>query len=139
MTEMKDLVSLYFERGNAMQTLWGLYITITLGLLAFFGAAKVSAKRYVLAAILSIGFAGFAAVNQDALHDVTCARNAIRKIILDKEATTTEDKALQYLVSKIAPPTSTQVRVFHIAADVSVLIALWTITLLKQREPAASS
>lgn len=139
MTEMKDLVSLYFERGNAMQTLWGLYITITLGLLAFFGAAKVSAKRYVLATILSIGFAGFAAVNQDALHDVTCARNAIRKIILDKEATTTEDKALQYLVTEIAPPTSTQVRVFHIAADVSVLIALWTITLLKQREPAASS
>src|SRR5437763_11023455 len=82
--EFKDLLSLYFERSNAMQTFWGLYITIALGLLAFIGSVKVSRKkRMFLACILSAGFTGFAFVNAYALRDVTLERRAAYRLITD--------------------------------------------------------
>jgi hypothetical protein len=137
MTDMKDLVSLYFERGNAMETLWGLYITIALGMLAFFGAATASVKRYFLAVVLSLGFAGFALVNEDALHDVTWARSMIQQIILQKSVATAEERSLQDMVRAIPPSSVSEVRIFHFTVDAGVLIAIWGMTLGKQKRGAA--
>jgi hypothetical protein len=43
--DFKDLVSMRFERTNAMQTLWISYIMIVFGLLGFIGAAKLQIPR----------------------------------------------------------------------------------------------
>jgi hypothetical protein len=69
--EFKDFVSLYFERTNAMQTLWSIYITITLGLLGFLASVRLRTSRIALALFLCSVFAGFAWVNLDALRSVT--------------------------------------------------------------------
>jgi hypothetical protein len=39
--DFKDLVSLYFERSNAIQTFWNFYLTVILGLSAFFGSQTI--------------------------------------------------------------------------------------------------
>jgi H+/gluconate symporter-like permease len=129
----KDLVSLYFERSNAMQTFWGFYITIVLGLLAFFGTAKPSPKKILLAGILSLGFIGFAVVNQDALHDVTHARVVTQRLIAEYQDTDpVKQAAIDQIKTTITPPTESGVRVFHICADIGVLIAIWSLTLYRE-------
>jgi hypothetical protein len=130
--ELKELVAMYFERGNAMQTLWGLYITIVLGLVAFFGAAPVSVKKLSVAGILSLGFIGFAVVNEDAIHDITRTRCMTQTIILNYQAKTQEDRALVEMVKTINPPPVLGTRIFHFTADFFVLAAVWVLTLRRK-------
>ena len=62
--EFKDLVSLYFERSNAIQTFWNFYLTVIFGLLAFFESQKMPVgNRALPTLVFSLAFAGFAAFN----------------------------------------------------------------------------
>ena len=69
-----DLIHLYFERSNAMQAYWNLYVVIVGGLLAFSSLRKQPAA--ITTAIVSILFLLFAYKNLDAMHDVTGQRFA---------------------------------------------------------------
>ena len=69
-----ELIQLYFERANAMQAYWNLYVIIVGGLLAFSSMRKQPAA--VTTALVSILFALFAYKNLDAMHDVTAQRFA---------------------------------------------------------------
>jgi hypothetical protein len=131
--DFKELVSLYFERSNAMQTFWGFYITIVLGLLAVFGTIKPSRKKIFLAAIVTVGFIGFALVNQDALHDVTQTRTVTQQLIAAyKDKDPARQPTIDRIKTTITPPTVASVRAFHIAADVCVLAAIWVLTLYNE-------
>jgi hypothetical protein len=83
--DFKDLVTLYFERTNALQTYWNFYMTIILALLAFFGSMKAINPKKLIAAILSFSFVAFAAVNLSAIIDVTKARHAVQSVIAAKQ------------------------------------------------------
>src|SRR5207245_8885340 len=69
-----ELIQLYFERANAMQAYWNLYVVIVGGLLAFSSMRKQPAA--VTTALVSVLFALFAYENVDAMHDVTALRFA---------------------------------------------------------------
>ena len=79
--EFKDLVTWYFERTNAMQTLWSIYVTIVLGLLGFLGSAKLKPPRLRILCILLIAFLGFAFVNCSALRSVTRQRETLVNLV----------------------------------------------------------
>ena len=147
-----DLITKLLERGNAMQQFWGFYITVSLGLVAFFGSGKRSPK---LASILSIGFIAFAYVNCDGMTDVARQREFLYSRlpaadIVDRQAitvnstgwadasTNTARTALRRLsnggvlrgfglVSQ--PPPAADVRNFHVGIDMGVLMAIWFLTL----------
>src|SRR5436309_15092460 len=74
-----ELIQLYFERANAMQQYWNLYVIIVGGILAFSSLRKQPAAITTL--IVSILFALFAYKNLDAMHDTTNQRFATLQAI----------------------------------------------------------
>jgi len=130
--EFKDLVTLYFERSSAMQTFWSIYVTIALGLLAFIGSVKPSPERNLLAGILSFSFVAFAAVNLDALVDVTIARNVAKELISNfKPSATLTQEVIDKIMLTVRPPAVWTIIVFHVTADILVLAGVWILTLRK--------
>src|SRR5438046_9601617 len=74
-----ELIQLYFERANAMQAYWNLYVIIVGGLLAVSSMRKQPAADTT--ALVSILFALFAYKNHDAMHEVTAQRFATLQTI----------------------------------------------------------
>ena len=70
-----ELIQLYFERSNALQAYWTLYVVILGGLLAFSSLRKQPAA--LTTAMVTLLFALFAFKNLDAIHDVTVQRFAV--------------------------------------------------------------
>jgi hypothetical protein len=71
---LKELVSLVFERSNAVQTFWNFQVTIILALLAFFGTTTITNKKLLLAGVLSFAYLLLACVNAIAVAEVTKVR-----------------------------------------------------------------
>jgi len=124
-TEIKDLVSMYFERESAMQTLWQIYIGIAIGLLAFAGAVPNALKKNFLPIFLSVCFIGFAYVNGSAIHDVVKARHMLSDAITAEQPTDNENRALVNIVRKTEVPSEGSTKFFCIGADIAVLAGIW--------------
>ena len=74
-----ELIQLYFERSNAMQQYWNLYVIIVGGILAFSSLRKQPAA--ITTALVCILFALFAYKNLDAMKDTTAQRFATLEAI----------------------------------------------------------
>ncbi|MGI8431053.1 MAG: hypothetical protein ACR2MW_02015, partial [Chthoniobacterales bacterium] len=74
-----DLIQLYFERGNAMQNFWNLYVVILGGVLAFSSLRKQPAP--ITTALVCLLFALFADENLGARHDATAQRVALLQAV----------------------------------------------------------
>lgn len=135
-----------------MQQFWSYYITVSLGLIAFFGSGK---RSPILAGFVSVGFIAFAIVNCDGMTDIAAQRQFLfsrlpAAEIVDRAVisvastgwpggqTDTARTALRRLstggvmrgfglVSE--PPNPADVRNFHIAVDLGVVAAIWFLTL----------
>jgi hypothetical protein len=134
--EVKDLVTMYFERENAMQTLWQIYVAIIIGLLAFLGAIPSAVKKLYIPFVLTIGFVAFAAVNGDAIYDVAHTRHLLCNIISNAKAQSTEESSLIVLVKEIGYPPEGLTIAFCCLAGVGVLAALWGFVFLQRRKSA---
>lgn len=130
--EFKDLVTLYFERSNALQTYWAFYTTIVLALLAFFGSIKPSRQKLLIAVVLSLSFISFAAVNLDALRSVTKARIACRDLIFSGRLDNLPSQEVQQHIEQIITPWPfAGVAVMHVAGDIFTVGSIWFLVLLK--------
>src|ERR1051325_3990651 len=78
MVDIQDLMPLVFERGNAMQSYWGFYITVVGALLAFFGSVR---RPISLAALFTVVFIAFAFVNASGMLQTAHEREAIYGIV----------------------------------------------------------
>src|SRR5256885_3459976 len=74
-----ELIQLYFERSNAMQQYWNLYVVIVGGVLAFSSLRKQPAA--ITTALVCILFALFAYENLGAMKDTTAQRFAALEAI----------------------------------------------------------
>jgi hypothetical protein len=135
-----ELVSLYFERSNAVQTFWNFQVTIILALLAFFGTTTSRNKR-LLAAILSFGYVVFAIVNLIAITQVTRVRGVTKDLInqwsiSDDKSDNQTIKVIHKIQHTPEPPTVPVVVAMHVTGDVCVLGGIWFLTLYKERSPS---
>jgi hypothetical protein len=126
--EYKDLLSVYFERTNAANGLWGFYITVVFGLLAYFGTAARSQQKTLLAVIVSLGFLGFAYVNKAAILETAKARYATANL-MSHYRDPANQAAIDDLNKTIHPVSVRGIDYFHIGSDIMVLIGLWMLTL----------
>ncbi|BCQ28156.1 hypothetical protein NK8_63450 (plasmid) [Caballeronia sp. NK8] len=133
----KDVIAQLLERGMAMQTFWGFYITVALGLVAFFGSAK---RQKRLAFLMSLVFIGFAYVNFKGMVAVSTQRNFLYEVLGSiGPSTDPAPKALDLQVASgilelAKPDTPEHLQYFHIGADCAVLLAIWILTLWQSHE-----
>ena len=130
--DFRDLVTLYFERTNAMQTLWSIYITIVLGLLGFVGTAK---PRTAIVVAMAIAFCGFAYVNCDALRSVTWQRNVVASLVRAESGKGDNSDARLRIAGTLDPPSVRGVIAFHVLGDVLVLSAILFLGLKRTLVP----
>jgi hypothetical protein len=136
-----ELIQLYFERANAMQAYWNLYVIIVGGLLAFSSMRKQPAA--VTTALVSILFALFVYENLDAMHDTTAQRFATLQAIKQFDssgATAPGSKVVRDLLEPtLTPATYESVRATHVTSDVLTIAALWAMEFRRRRLKKATT
>src|SRR5205807_3282345 len=130
-----ELIQLYFERSNAMQQYWNLYVIIVGGVLAFSSLRKQPAA--VTTALVSILFALFAYKNLDAMHDVTAQRfatlQAIKQFDSSGGASASSKQVRDLLEPTLTPATYGSVRATHVTSDILTIAALWAMEFRRRR------
>lgn len=136
-----DLIHLYFERSNAMQAYWNLYVVIVGGLLAFSSLRKQSAA--ITTAIVSILFLLFAYKNLDAMHDVTVQRfatiEAIKHFDPNNVGIPAAREQRELIEPTLTPATYGSVRATHMTSDLLTIAALWAMEFRRRRLTQAPS
>src|SRR4051812_6542277 len=100
-----ELIQLYFERSNAMQQYWNLYVIIVGGVLAFSSLRKHPAT--ITTALVCFLFALFAYKNLDAIKNTTAHRFATIEAIKQSDsagATPTVSKQVRDLIEPTLTP-----------------------------------
>jgi hypothetical protein len=120
-----DLVQLYFERSNALQWYWTLYVVIIGGLLAFSSLRKE--RDLVTTTLITVLFCFFAYKNLGAIHDVTVQRLAVLQAIKDAVPQNLTDfqSVRELLEPTMNVPTYASVRNFHVVSDLLTVAAVW--------------
>ena len=130
-----ELIQLYFERSNAMQQYWNLYVIIVGGVLAFSSLRKQPAA--ITTALACILFALFAYKNLDAMKDTTAQRFATIDAIKQFDSSGTNAASLKQtrdlLEPTLMPATFGSVKVTHITSDLLTIAALWAMELRRRR------
>ncbi|ADV80884.1 hypothetical protein [Terriglobus saanensis] len=137
----EELVKFYFDRLHATQELWGAYLTVLLGLVAFWGGIKHTPKSIIAALFVSSGFISFAVVNDLALERAQTAQNKVQQVIVQYADTPASKLAVNEVLRSVVNPTPVStlwsVRWFHAFGDTGVLIAIWWLTLYPPRVSTA--
>jgi hypothetical protein len=135
-----ELIQLYFERSNALQAYWTLYVFIVGGLLAFSSLRKLPAAVTTL--IVTLLFCLFAYENMDAILTVTRQRHATLAAIKqsDPGSTVSEIKALRDLLEPtLTPAAESAVMRTHLVSDVLTVLGLWAMELRRRKNAGALS
>ena len=128
--ELKDLLSQYFERSNAMNSLWGYYITVVLALLAYLGnPGRTSPIKHWAAVALTVAFGAFAWNNASALLEVVNARNALKDRLLNLSPAAMAPLTHADIVAMIQPPSHMGTIVRHASSDIAFIFVLWFVVV----------
>jgi hypothetical protein len=130
-----DLLQLYFDRSNAMQNFWNLYVLIVAGILAFSSLRKHPAAITTL--LVGILFALFAYENLGAMKDCTAQRfallEALRKFDANDGATTNPKPARDLIEPTITPASWGSVKATHLTSDILTILALVAMEFRRRR------
>lgn len=130
-----DLLQLYFDRSNAMQNFWNLYVLIVGGILAFSSLRKHPAP--ITSLLVCILFALFAYENLGAMKDCTAQRfamlDALRKFDANGGAMTNPKPARDLIEPTLTPATWGSVKATHLTSDVLTILALVAMEFRRRR------
>ncbi|MBL8876850.1 MAG: hypothetical protein JNM86_13725 [Phycisphaerae bacterium] len=132
-----ELIQTYFERSNALQWYWTLYVVIIGGLLAFASLRKTPDRLTTL--LVTVLFCFFAYKNLGAIQDVTVQRFAVLDAMKQVTNSMHDESvaiAAKFIVPTLQPPAFEGVRVFHIASAVLTVASLWAMELRRRRAAA---
>jgi len=121
-----DLLQLYFERSNALQWYWTIYVVVIGGLLAFSSLRQRPDAR--TAALVTVLYCFFAYKNLGAIKDVTDQRLAIHRAIVSLPGDRLDVKEIDLrpvIEPTLLPPEYPGVRNFHVASDLLTIAAIW--------------
>ncbi|MEO7166348.1 MAG: hypothetical protein ABI787_06070 [Spartobacteria bacterium] len=130
----QELIQLYFERSNAMQQYWNLYVLVVGAILAFSSLRKQHAAVTTL--LVCILFAIFAYENLGAMKDCTAQRfavlDAIRHFDANGGATTNPKPVRDLLEPTLTPATWRSVKATHLTSDILTIVALIAMELRRR-------
>jgi hypothetical protein len=132
-----DLVSLYFQQSNMLQTYWTVYVVAIGGLLAV--AALRRDPDRPAAIFATVLYLAFAYKNCSAIMEVTQMRQATYATITRYDTMGTSDNeqtAIRSFQKEVTPTLVVTdpagVKRFHTAIDVLVIITLWLLQLRRR-------
>ncbi|PYJ10868.1 MAG: hypothetical protein DMF06_04770 [Verrucomicrobia bacterium] len=133
-----ELIQLYFERSNALQAYWTLYVVIVGGLLAFSSLRKLPAAVTTL--IVTLLFGLFAYENMDAIMTATRQRHATLAAIKQVDSSAAaEIKPLRDLLEPtLTPALENAVQRTHLVSDVLTVLGLWAMELRRRKNSGAA-
>ena len=122
-----QLVQVYFDRCNALQWYWTLYVIVIGGVLAFSTFRQY--RDLIVTVLVSLLYAGFAYKNLGAIEATTLELQALLSAIKDYPLTG-PDAADVKRVRDVLEPTLIiseipGVRNFHVACDILTIAAIW--------------
>ena len=128
-----ELIQLYFERSNALQGYWTLYVVIVGGLLAFSSLRKLPAAVTTL--IVTLLFGLFAYENMDAIMTATRQRHATLAAIKQSDSSAAaEIKPVRDLLEPtLTPAAESAVQRTHLVSDLLTILGLWTLELRRRK------
>jgi hypothetical protein len=130
-----DLLQLYFDRSNALQNFWNIYVLAVGGILAFASLRKQPAAVTTL--LVCILFALFAYENLGAMKDCTAQRFAMLESIKHFDANggarTDPTAVRERLEPTLTPSTWQGVKTTHLTSDVLTIAALIAMELRRRR------
>ena len=124
-----DLIQLYFERSNALQAYWTLYVVIVGGLLAFSSLRKQPAALTTL--VVSMLFVLFAYENLDAILETSRQRFATLEAIKASPIETQQVRAA--IEPTLRPATLGSSTMTHLISDVLTIAGLWVMELRRRK------
>lgn len=139
-----ELIQLYFERSNALQWYWTVYVVVIGGLLAF--SSLRQRPDLVTGALVTVLYLLFAYRNLGAIRDTTAQRFAI--LAAAKEAAAGDagaqtpaggipgSRVRDLVEPTLNPPSYDNVRNFHVTCDVLTVAALWAMEWRRRRAAA---
>jgi hypothetical protein len=126
-----DLLRFYFDRVAAMQQYWTFFTTVSLGLVAFFGAAARTRRSALL---MTGGFLCFAAINLNALNQAGAQRReACAAVAHVEECHATQSVQKPFRIDLYQSgwlPLSAG----HIVLDALTIGAIWFLALRGEKE-----
>ena len=139
-----ELIQLYFERSNALQWYWTVYVVVIGGLLAFSSLRK--RPDVVTAVLVTVLYVCFAYRNLGAIRETTAQRFAALSLVRDPAAATRVGSAptdgvepgrlREVLEPTLRPPSEANVTTFHVSCDVLTVAALWAMEWRRRRAAA---
>jgi hypothetical protein len=142
-----ELVQVYFERSNALQWYWTVYVVVIGGLLAFSSIRQ--RPDLVTGVLVTVLFAFFAYKNLGAIRDVTMQRVAVASLIRQSSPAAATSGAIagtevadmnrlrQVLEPTLITPAYEGIRNFHIASDLLTIAAFWAMEWRRRKAAKA--
>jgi hypothetical protein len=130
-----ELLGFYFDRSNALQWYWTIYVVVIGGLLAF--SSLRQRPDFLTGILVTVLYVFFAYKNLGAIHDVTEQRLALLQAIKGYPAMEADASvvtpARQAIEPTLTPPDYPGVRNFHVAADLLTIAAVWAMERRRKR------
>jgi len=113
-----DILKALFERTDALNGYWNLYIGVSLGLLGLMASAKPFTQRRPIKVLLTLAFLLFAYSNLDAIYHTNGQRRELIRLI---------EGTYQAVANHAAPPSNPLLIAFHLVLDLLVVLCLWRV------------
>ncbi len=113
-----DTLKLLFDRADALNGYWNLYIAVALGVLGLMASGKSFAHLRQTKALLTIAFVVFALSNLEVLIATNEQRRAIAALI---------DPAYRAAAQHAGPPENWKLIAFHLTLDLVVVLCIWLV------------
>src|SRR5262249_53530899 len=124
------VLQLSFIKFDSFQTLWTLYITMTLGILAYLSTAHRSSRSELVRLLLAFSFGAFAWVNFQALDAVRVQRSHLAEVatamVIEKAKAidrATRDHFLT-VIQEGRPPSARGLASCHLVIDAIVIVVI---------------
>ena len=131
-----ELLQLYFERSNALQAYWTLYVVVLGGLLAVSSLNKQPSLPTTL--LVTILYCLFAYKNLDAIRDTTLQRAATLQLIKESGASAAAEpnvnEVRKLLEPTLLPASDRSVRLTHVFSDLVTVAAFWAMELRRGKD-----
>ncbi len=121
-----ELIQAYFERANALQWYWTIYVLVIGGILGF--SAFRQHKDFVTTILVTVLFVCFAYKNLGAIEDTQMEQQAILSAIREYPASGADAANVQRVRDVLEPRLTSQEhagRTFHVACDLMTIAFLW--------------